>query len=55
MVGARQPSGDAIGGVLVGPAILLGEATAPQRRIDFGDGRAPDRNIPTVERPEVDP
>ena len=29
------------------------EAAAPKRRIDLGDGRAPGRNVPTVERPEM--
>ena len=40
--------------VLVARAPLLCEATAPQRRIDLGDSRTPARNIPAIERPEMD-
>jgi hypothetical protein len=46
-VSARQPIGYAIGIVLVALAPLVGEATAPQCRIDLGDGRAPARDRAT--------
>ena len=52
-VGARQPGGDAEGVVLIAGAALVGEAAAPQGRIDLGDGRASGRNVPAVERPEM--
>jgi hypothetical protein len=32
---------------------ITGEAAAPERRIDFGDGRMPSWNLPAVERPEM--
>jgi hypothetical protein len=52
-VGARQPGGDAICVVLIAVAAFTGEAAAPQRRVDLGDGRAPGRNVPSVEWPEM--
>ena len=52
-VGARQPGGDAIGVVLIAVAAFTGEAAAPQRRVDLGDGRPPSRNVPPVKRPEM--
>ena len=53
-VGAGEPSGDAIGVVLVRRAALGRKAAAPQRRVDLGEGRTPHRDSPTVERPEMD-
>ena len=35
-------------------AVGTGEAVAPQRWIDLGDGGTPGRNVPAVERPEMD-
>jgi len=40
--------------VLVACEILIGETAAPERRIDLGDGRAPGRDVPPIERPEMD-
>src|SRR5207253_1479966 len=53
-VGARKPRGDAEGVVLIARAALIGEAAAPEGRVDLGDGRAPGRDVPTIERPEMD-
>ena len=39
--------------MLIAVAAFAGEAAAPQRRIDLGDGRTPGRNVPAVERPEM--
>ena len=53
-VSVRQPGGNAKRVVLVSRSPLLGEAAAPQRRIDLGNCRTPGRDFPAVERPEVD-
>ena len=39
--------------MLVRVAALAGEFVAPERRIDFGDGRAPGGYVSAVERPEI--
>jgi hypothetical protein len=41
--------------VLVGTPRLAGKDAAPQRWLDLRDSRAPDRNVPAVERPEMHP
>jgi hypothetical protein len=53
LVGVRQPRCDAVGVVLVIGAGLSVETTTPERRIDFGNGRASRRYIPAIERPEM--
>jgi hypothetical protein len=46
---AGEPTDDAIGIMLVARAVCASEATAPQRRIDFGNGGTASRNVPAVE------
>ena len=47
------PSGDVVGVVLVDGAALAREAPAPHGGVDLGDGGPAGRNIPPVERPEM--
>src|ERR1700716_817026 len=52
-IGAREPGGDAIRIVLIGSPVLPRKTAATERRIDLGERRTPDGNLPAVERPEV--
>ena len=52
-VGVRKPGRDTVGVVLVARALLAREVAAPPGRIDFGDDRAPGRDLPAVEGPEM--
>jgi hypothetical protein len=54
-IGGAHPSGDRIGVVLVGVTSLDLEASAPQPRINLPHHRLSTRNVPAVERPEMDP
>ncbi len=40
--------------MLIRGSILTRKARGPQSGIDFSDGGAAGRNLPTVERPKVD-
>jgi hypothetical protein len=40
-VSSGKPSGDAVGVVLIAGPILARERSAPERRIDLGDGQTP--------------
>ena len=53
LVGAAEPSGDTVGIMLVARALRAGEAAAPKRGIDLGNGGTPSRNVPAVERPKM--
>jgi fido (protein-threonine AMPylation protein) len=52
-VGAAHPFRNGKGVVLVFVPILLREAAATKRRIDFCHGRSSSRDIPAIERPKV--
>src|SRR6266480_7576796 len=49
-----HPSGGGIGILLVGRSSLSWESPVPKRGVNLCDSRTIGRNVPTVERPEMD-
>ena len=54
IIRSLQPFGDSEGVLLVGRPSLARERPFPERRVNFSDDRAIERNAPAVERPEMD-
>ena len=52
-VSSLEPSRCGVGGLLIPVAAILWETPHPERRVDFGNHRFALRNLPSVERPEV--
>lgn len=54
-IGALQPGGGGVGGLLISIPVRGGKPTHPQGGVDFREKRGPGRTLPSIKRPDVRP